>query len=429
MQILPKPPNAFRILHTADWHIGKQLAGEHRYAEFGEFLDWLVNCIIDNEVDALIIAGDVFDTMTPSHTAQELYFDFLGKLKNTHCQNVVIIAGNHDSPSLLDAPKTLFRHFNIHVIGTMTDNIEDEVITLNDKSGKNVAIIAGVPYLRERDVRTEHFGSTQARESSMLHGIYEHYQTLAKLCKHDTLPVIATGHLFTQGATPSADDDGMRKLYAGETKVGTLGLVGLEVFEGFDYVALGHIHREQAVGGKPHIRYSGSPMAFCFDEVNQDKKVLVVDFEGKIPTVSPITVPTFRTLVHLKGDWEDIKSKLITLAQTSQNHTGGDIWLAVECQKNAPADLKNAILGLIENHPIQLLIYKKYDYHQANKNSFNAQSLSELTPHDVFCALLNTSITKQQKKSLILDENDKQALTQLYQEMVFDVENHDSMAI
>lgn len=429
MQILPKPPNTLRILHTADWHIGKQLAGEHRYAEFGKFLDWLVDCIDDNEVDALIVAGDVFDTMTPSHTAQELYFDFLGKLKNTHCQNVVIIAGNHDSPSLLNAPKTLFRHFNIHVIGTMTDDIKDERIALKNKQGEPVAIIAGVPYLRERDVRKEHFGDTQARESSMLHGIYEHYQTLAKLCEHDTLPVIATGHLFTQGATPSADDDGMRKLYAGETKVGTLGLVGLEAFEGFDYVALGHIHREQMVGGKPHIRYSGSPMAFCFDEVNQDKKVLVVDFQGKIPTVSPISVPTFRTLVHLKGDWEDIKSQLITLAKTSQHHTGAEIWLAVECHKNSPADLKNAILALIENCPIELLIHKKYDYHQSNHSHFNAQSLSELTPDDVFCVFLNNHKNKQKKNQLLIDDCDEKKLLQLYQEILFDLENHDHMAI
>lgn len=427
--IIPKSPHTLRILHTADWHIGKQLAGEHRYAEFGEFLDWLIECIQQNQVDTLIVAGDIFDTMTPSHTAQELYYRFLGNLKNTTCQNVVIIAGNHDSPSLLDAPKMLFCHLNIFVIGTITNNIQDEIITLHNKNKEPVALLCAVPYLRERDVRSDHFGDTATKDRSMTDGIANHYATLAALCQDSPLPVIATGHLFAVGAIPAAEDDGTRKLYASETKIGTLGLVGAEIFDGFDYVALGHLHREQMVGNRSHIRYSGSPMAFCFDEINQDKKVLLIDFKGKIPTIAPLTIPIFRQLVQLKGDWETIKNELSNLVKHSKPHQGKAIWLAVECQKNAPSDLKNSILGLIQDCPIQLLIHKKYEHQPHNNHCFNAQSLHELTPNDVFAALLNNQKNHQKKNRPIFDDNDEKRISQLYQEVLFELENDDVMAI
>ena len=119
-----------RILHTSDWHLGRPLYGRKRYQEFETFLDWLAATIDHEKVDVLLVAGDIFDTSTPGNRAQELYYRFLCRVAGSCCGHVVIIAGNHDSPSFLNAPRELLRALNVHVIGAMTENPEDEVIPI-----------------------------------------------------------------------------------------------------------------------------------------------------------------------------------------------------------------------------------------------------------------------------------------------------------
>jgi len=108
-----------KILHTSDWHLGRSLYGRKRYDEFSSFLDWLAQAIEDEKVDALLVAGDVFDTSTPSNRAQELYYRFLCRVAASCCRHVVVVAGNHDSPSFLNAPKELLRALNVYVVGSM----------------------------------------------------------------------------------------------------------------------------------------------------------------------------------------------------------------------------------------------------------------------------------------------------------------------
>ena len=167
-----------KILHTSDWHLGRSLYGRKRYEEFSAFLDWLAQTIEDEKVDALLVAGDVFDTSTPSNRAQELYYRFLCRVAASCCRHVVVIAGNHDSPSFLNAPKELLRALNVYVVGSMTDDLADEVIPLLDcglqnedsKTGGNTSeiniqksvIICAVPYLRDKDLRTVEPGETMA---------------------------------------------------------------------------------------------------------------------------------------------------------------------------------------------------------------------------------------------------------------------------
>ena len=119
-----------KILHTSDWHLGRSLYGRKRYKEFSAFLDWLAQTIEDENVDALLVAGDVFDTSTPSNRAQELYYRFLCRVAASSCRHVVVVAGNHDSPSFLNAPKELLRALNVYVVGAVTESLEDEVIVL-----------------------------------------------------------------------------------------------------------------------------------------------------------------------------------------------------------------------------------------------------------------------------------------------------------
>ena len=119
-----------KLLHTSDWHLGRSLYEHKRYEEFEKFLDWLAEFIQEQRIDVLLVAGDIFDTTIPGNRAQELYYQFLTKVSLTCCRHMVITGGNHDSPSFLNAPKDLLRYFNVHVIGAITDSLEDEVLSL-----------------------------------------------------------------------------------------------------------------------------------------------------------------------------------------------------------------------------------------------------------------------------------------------------------
>ena len=274
------------LLHTSDWHLGRRLYGKPRYDEFKQFLDWQLQTLREQKVDVLLIAGDIFDTTAPSNQAQNLYYDFLSQVCDTDCRHVIIVAGNHDSASFLEAPKQLLKSFNIHIIGSMTDTLTDEVITLSDKAGQAELIVMAVPYLRDRDVRTVGHGERlDDKERKLAQGIKAHYAQIADIAiaqqaqlkaKYKrTIPIVATGHLFTVGGQ-TMEGDGVRDLY-----VGSLGSIGAEIFHPqIDYVALGHLHIPQAVGGQPHIRYAGSPIAMGFGESRQQKQVHLLRFDA-----------------------------------------------------------------------------------------------------------------------------------------------------
>lgn len=336
-----------KILHTSDWHLGRSLYGRKRYEEFSAFLDWLVQTIESEKVDALLVAGDVFDTSTPSNRAQELYYGFLCRVAASCCRHVVVIAGNHDSPSFLNAPKELLRALNVYVVGSMTDVLEDEVIEIFDfRSGildcDKSAIICAVPYLRDKDVRIVEPGETiDDKNRKLVEGIKTHYVEVVKIAEwkreevlkqskisdqKSKIPIIAMGHLFTAGGK-TVDGDGVRELY-----VGSLAHVGAEVFpSAIDYLALGHLHVPQVVGSAAHIRYCGSPIPMGYGEATQEKKVVLIDFNSTTPNIQELPVPCFQELVRIVGSLDDIHTKLERLkkeecsAWLEIEYTGGDI--------------------------------------------------------------------------------------------------------
>lgn len=313
-----------KILHTADWHLGRTLYGRKRYGEFTAFLDWLTYTIEDEKVDVLLIAGDIFDTSTPSNRAQELYYRFLCQVASSCCRHVVVIGGNHDSPTFLNAPKELLRALNVHVVGSMSDDLADEVIvlksnqqvTLDESSavytdedglrekqgmGENLdssqrdadhveAIICAVPYLRDKDIRRVEAGETiDDKNRKLVEGVKKHYEEVVSIALQkrrnlrksaqsaEDIPIIAMGHLFTADGK-TVEGDGVRELY-----VGSLAHVGAEVFpSSIDYLALGHLHVPQVVGKAEHIRYSGSPIPMGYGEATQEKKVVLIEFSPRM---------------------------------------------------------------------------------------------------------------------------------------------------
>lgn len=387
-----------KILHTSDWHLGKKLYGKNRDAEFGLFLDWLLATLRTEAIDALLIAGDIFDTTTPGNTAQEQYYRFLTQVPDTGCRHVVIIAGNHDSPTFLEAPKTLLKTINVHVIGHATGS--DDVLTLYDTHNQAELIVAAVPYLRDRTIRQVQTGESISDKSLNLKaGIAQYYAEIAEAAEHTAcqseprLPIVAMGHLFAAGGQ-TLEGDGVRELY-----VGSLAHVSAQVFsDSFDYVALGHLHVPQKVADQQRIRYSGSPIAMGFGEARQQKQVLVVDFE----TINPenplkpqvIPVPCFQALQRITGDLSTLLQGIATLENPKTwieaIYTGEDL-----CE-NLRERLDECLL---ETEHELLRVENQRLVQRMLTQSYQQETLEQLTPTDVFERLLTVHAVPEHQQA------------------------------
>lgn len=394
-----------RILHTADWHLGRALYSKKRYAEFEAFLNWLTDEITQNSVDILLIAGDVFDTSTPSNRAQTLYYQFLHQVAKSCCRHIVIIGGNHDSPSFLNAPKALLQALDVHVIGAMPDDVSEEVITLYRDNAPE-AIICAVPYLRDKDIRLLEAGENiDDKNAKLIEGIQKHYADVCEIAEtrqaeyseqgFKEIPIIGMGHLFTAGGKIS-DGDGVRDLY-----VGTLAHVGRDLFpEAMDYLALGHLHVPQKVGGAEHIRYSGSPIPMGYGEINQDKQVLLVDFEGRSLAVQPLLVPRFQELVKIAGDVSKIQQEIKKLkAENSQ------AWLEIEYTgAEIVNDLRELLDEALHGSDLEILrIRNRRLMERIIQSEMDDDVLEDLNPDDVFQRCLDTYEVADEDKTLLIN--------------------------
>lgn len=385
-----------KILHTSDWHIGHSLYVKKRHDEHAKFLAWLRQQICEREIDALIVSGDVFDTGAPGGMAQKLYYDFLLSLLDTCCGTVIIVAGNHDSPRMLEAPAGVLRRLNIHVVG-LPSNIDDHVIELRDKKGQTKALCCAVPYLRKNEmVRIE--DDTLSSDEKIVAATRSFYNDVAQaaVSTRQTLctgiPIIATGHLFAQGAV-THDGDGVRDLY-----VGNLGQVGVDVFpEEFDYVALGHIHGHQKVMGKDHIRYSGSPLCMSFSEIGKAKYVVEVNTHKGLG-IEKIEVPTFQQLMAISGEYDQIMEEIEAVADD-------DIWLEVtytgeEIMASLSYDIHDAVKGKsaevlsIRNNAVLKSILKASD---------KAETLETMKVQDVFLKSIDSNTVSEKHREELIE--------------------------
>ncbi len=341
-----------KVLHTSDWHIGRSLYGRKRYEEFDAFLTWLAETIQKNEIDALLVAGDIFDTSAPSNRVQELYYRFLCRVAASSCRHVVVVAGNHDSPSFLNAPKELLKALDVHVVGSSTESPVDEVLVLRNKQDAPELIVCAVPYLRDRDIRVAEAGeSVEDKERKLIDGICTHYAAVAALAEQKreelgvNIPIVAMGHLFTAGGQ-TVDGDGVRELYVGSLAHVTAGIFPAS----FDYLALGHLHVPQKVNGSETIRYSGSPLPMGFGEAKQQKSVCQVVFDqdeghSTAASVQLIDVPVFQRIERVKGDWDGISSRILELSATNSQGWLEVIYDGIEIIGDLRERLEAAISG------------------------------------------------------------------------------------
>lgn len=402
-----------KIIHSSDWHIGRSLYGRKRYEEMEAFLNWLAELITREQIDVLLVAGDVFDNTAPGNRAQELYYQFLCRIAGSPCRHVVITAGNHDSPSFLNAPRELLRFINVHVVGCISESLDDEVLVLANEKDEPELIVCAVPYLRDRDIRKAEAGeSIKDKERKLLAGIREHYhQVVAKAeqIRKETgkpLPVIAMGHLFTSGGQ-TVEGDGVRDLY-----IGSLAHVGSEVFpQNIDYLALGHLHLPQKVGGAENRRYSGSPLPMGFGEIRQEKSVVQIEFCSQQSVVTTIPVPRFQELESIQGDWTAITARLEELKSSDSS-----IWLEIIYDGDEIiGDLRQRLDEIISGTDLEILRIKNYRVMAMNLINTEEKSMDDLDVDEVFQRCLDAwKVPEDQREDLLITYSE--AVMSLYDE-------------
>ena len=285
------------ILHTADWHIGQTFFRSERYHEHDHFFQWLVETIETEQIDVLLVAGDVFDVSNPSAEAQRQFYRFIQKVtsKVPHLQ-LVITAGNHDSASRLEAPLPILEDRHTHIQGVVPRNgdeiaYDELIVPLYNKAHQIEAYCLAVPYLRQGD-----YPRVEASDpySAGVQALYSELVRRAKDQMTDRQGLVAMGHLL---AVKFVDEENER---SEKIIVGGLESVSLGVFKELNYTALGHIHKAQRVDGCEHIRYSGSPLSMSFAEKHYEHGVVkVVIDQGKTVSVDKLVYQPLISLLSI----------------------------------------------------------------------------------------------------------------------------------
>lgn len=388
-----------RIIHTSDWHLGQNFYSKSRAAEHSAFLDWLLTSAQAHEVDAIIVAGDIFDTGSPPSYARELYNRFVVQLQQTGCQ-LVVLAGNHDSVATLNESRDILAFLKTTVVASAGH----APFILPQRDGTPGAIFCPVPFLRPRELVTSQAGhSSGEKQQLLLNAISDYYQqqyeAACALRGDRSLPIVASGHLTTVGASKS---DAVRDIY-----IGTLEAFPASHFPPVDYIALGHIHRAQKIGGSEHIRYSGSPIALSFDETGKSKSVNLVTFtDGQLTEVLPLPVPVTQPLAVLKGDFSSISEQLNQWRDAPQEPV---VWLDIEITSDEYLhDIQRKIQAQTEDLPVEVLLVRRS---RAQRERILAgerrETLSELQVEEVF---------ERRLAQETLEEAQQLRLTQLFNE-------------
>ncbi|MBZ9613131.1 exonuclease subunit SbcD [Rheinheimera maricola] len=401
-----------RILHTSDWHLGQHFIGRSRAVEHQLFLRWLVEQVQKQHIDAIIVAGDIFDTATPPSYARELYNQFIVELQPSRCQ-LVVLGGNHDAAAVLNESKNLLQYLHTRVFASGTSDLSEQLVVLHNQQQQPAALLCAIPFLRSRDLLQSQAGQTGAdKQRNLQQAIAQYYQQLFALAQQHNLehqrqlPIIMTGHLTTLGVSRS---ESVRDIY-----IGTLEAFPADAFPAADYIALGHIHQSQQLKAATDIRYSGSPIALSFDEAGQQKQLWLVEFNGSEKTVSSITVPCFQPLCSINASLAQLQTKV--QQATTKLAPDQTLWLelVISATDAYLTDLQQRVEPLLQDLPVELLRLRRQRSTTANAFTVpEQQSLAELTPQQVWQARLDGET---------LSVEQQQQLTALHQQVLATLE-------
>lgn len=302
-----------RFFHTSDWHLGQSLYGQSREYEHAAFLAWLLDQISAHQPDALLIAGDIFDTVNPPMSAQEQLYRFLA---DAHTRlpslQIIMIAGNHDSGGRIELPAPLLKALRTHVIGRVRwlDGALDTrqlLVPMTNATNDIQGWCLALPFLRPAEVTA---GGQGMSTMAAVEDVYAQLISAAKT-QSQGQPLVLMSHAHMVGGAISEESE--RSIVIGTAEALSTDLFPADV----DYVALGHLHRPQAVGGETRIRYSGSPIPLSFSEENYKHQVLHVELEtGLKPKIDVLLIPRTVEMIRVSGALSDVVLKLEALDQT-----------------------------------------------------------------------------------------------------------------
>lgn len=342
-----------KILHTSDWHLGHTIYNYDRTEEQTDMLNQIVEIVNNEKPDLFLLCGDVYHTAQPSASVQTMFVNALMNIHNANPEmTIVITAGNHDSGSRHEIFSAALETMKIYTIGNLTkENFNKHIIEIPNKG-----YVIAIPYTHERNIPEGFF-----------------QQIIDYTIKQNTnnLPIIMSAHTTVKGCDFSGHD------HASEYTVGGIDTFDIDQMgEGYDYLALGHIHHEQFVhSGRHNVRYSGSPIQISFDEnYPHSISIIEIDKHGDSPNTKKIEINNINPLVTLptKGftTWEEAKE----LLQNFPNDSSAYIRLNIEIEDFIPVDANATAINIANTKQC------KFCYINAKrKTQINSEEISTMT--------------------------------------------------
>jgi DNA repair protein SbcD/Mre11 len=378
-----------RLLHTADWHLGASLQGWPRDAEHRAALEQLVCRARENDVDAVVIAGDVFDSLNPSADAQRLLYETLRALR-VACPRatVALIAGNHDPAGRLEAPRALFEIAGVHSIGVVAReggalDLSTHLLPIRDAAGNVAAHLLALPFPRAADLPV---AGAEVEGSPVVWGVRELYReaVAAARARIGDAPLVLTGHLHIAGGLESEGAE--RRILVGGEHAAPPDIFPADAA----YVALGHLHRPQAVG-RETIRYSGSLIPMSKTEINYDHGVTLVEIDGagkaRIDHLRfTRSVPHLRLPAQGALEIGEIEPAIAALGLDREPPDAARPFVHLTVKVDGPsAGLKAEVDAICDKFPIRLVSLAVERPQAAAAAPAPILRLAERKPVDLFC--------------------------------------------
>ncbi|PSW42684.1 exonuclease SbcCD subunit D C-terminal domain-containing protein [Photobacterium leiognathi] len=383
-----------KIIHTSDWHLGHQLHGYNREYEHQAFLDWLADELETRQADALLVAGDIFDTANPPASSWRMLYRFLAKVSKTLPNlDVVMIGGNHDSPSKLDAPHELLKAFDLHMVGGIhrledgTLDVDRMLVPITNKGQQTAAYVLAVPFLRSADLRTDNLDENDDRLIKGVEVLYDEMTQAARELLAPEQAMIGMGHAYM--ASGQLSEMSERRVLGGNQHA-----LPASIFaDDMSYVALGHLHLAQKVAKKEHVRYSGSPIPLSMSERNYKHQILAVEFDGRdVKAIEEISIPRSVDMLKVPTKPAPLDEVLAALKALPDDELPREQqpFLEVHVLLDKPqALLREKVLQALEGKSVRLAKITPHYNQREQQDSLQHRRLSDVSPQQVFALSWN----------------------------------------
>lgn len=360
-----------KIIHTSDWHLGHMICNKDRHKEQESMLNQMVEIVKREQPDAFLIAGDVYDSTQPAASVQTMLSDALVEIHNA-CPKMAIIciSGNHDSNSKHMIFHTPWKELNVSMIGNITreeSNLKKYIIKVENKG-----FIVAVPYAADRNMPED---------------VFKRLFKMVEEMNEEQLPVVLMAHLAIAGCNFKGHEN------ATEKTIGGLDCQDLEVIgKGYDYVALGHIHRAQFVkDSQERVRYCGTPIPISFDEVESgnEHSVTVVELQhhGENPVIRTINIDNPHPLVNLPSEgfaeWDEVKRLFMDYPADIPSY----VRLNVLVDKYLPPMAESEAQQIAQNKQCKSCLVnskrKEQNHDESSHQQFTTTEFQQLSPMDV----------------------------------------------